>query len=60
MVLRVIIKTNPYCLPKTTVNGGLLLMVNSYMQNNVDLMVLASMKNDGVYVGDLLFERMHY
>jgi len=35
-------------------------MVNSYMQNNVDLMVLASMKNDGVYVGDLLFERMHY
>jgi hypothetical protein len=32
----------------------ILMMVNSYMQNDGDLMVTACMKNEGVYVGDLL------
>jgi hypothetical protein len=45
-------------------DGDLLLMMNSYMQNDGDLMVLACMKNVGVYVsvyvGAVLFEHKHY
>jgi len=38
----------------------LLMMVNSYMQNDGDIMVTACMKNDGVYVDELLCDCMHY
>jgi hypothetical protein len=41
-------------------DDDLLMKVNSYMKNDSDLMVTACMKNDGVYISDLLVERMHY
>jgi len=41
-------------------DDDLLMKMNYYMKNDGDLMVTSCMKNDGVYVGDLLVERMHY